>query len=90
MKIKIIRIGSSFGIRSPKTLLKQYGFEDTAILKVENGQLILSPDQNPRARWHEGFKKMPEIGDDVLVDIDDIKSNFDEEEWEWYRPADSL
>jgi antitoxin MazE len=83
MKLQIVRIGNSLGIRIPKALLEQCGFKDTVTVKVEDHNLILSADKNPREGWKAAFKKMAERGDDQLLDSDQIDSAFDKEEWEW-------
>jgi antitoxin MazE len=83
MKLTLILIGNSQGIRIPKALLKQCGFKDKVIAKVENGKLILSAAPNPRHGWEEAFKKMAQCSDDTLLDKDYIESSFDRDEWEW-------
>jgi antitoxin MazE len=83
MKLSIIAIGNSQGIRIPKALLKQCGFQDKVIIKVVKGNLVLSPDIEPRQGWEEAFKKMAKFGDDRLLDEYCIESSFDKEEWEW-------
>ena len=83
MKLNIVRIGNSNGVRIPKALLEQCGFKDKVIVKVENGTLILIPDDTPRVGWEESFKAMAKAGDDALLDPDTIESDFDKNEWEW-------
>jgi antitoxin MazE len=83
MKLQIIQIGNSLGIRIPRSLLKQCGFKDSVVAKVEDGKLILLPDINPRQGWEEAFKRMAETGDDKLLDQDHIESTFDKKEWKW-------
>ena len=83
MKIQLIQIGNSLGIRIPKALLQQCNFKETVNLSVVNGSIVLSPDNNPREGWEEAFKKMAQAGDDTLLDADRTKTTFDEEEWEW-------
>ncbi len=68
MRLKIIRIGNSFGIKVPKMLLKQCGFKNSAIARAENGNLILSPAKKLRQGWLAAFKKMAQAGDDKLLD----------------------
>ncbi len=83
MKLILITIGNSQGIRIPKALLKQCGFKGKVIATVEDCKLILSAVPDPRHGWKEAFKKMAQHGDDKLVDADYIESAFDKDEWEW-------
>ena len=83
MKLTLIPIGNSQGIRIPKALLKQCGFKGKVIATVEDGKLVLSAVPDPRSGWREEFKKMAHCGDDTLLDSDYIESSFDKDEWEW-------
>jgi len=82
MKLQIIQIGNSFGIRIPKTLLKQCGFKDSIIVKLENNTLILIPGNEPRRVWDNAFKEMAYVGDDKVLDAY-VQSSFEADEWEW-------
>ncbi|MGL5795626.1 MAG: AbrB/MazE/SpoVT family DNA-binding domain-containing protein [Waterburya sp.] len=81
MKIDIIKIGNSQGIRIPKTIIEQCGFGDSVEMKIENGKLILSPHQ-VREGWAESFQDMAANQDDELL-IDDAMPTEYDEEWEW-------
>jgi len=84
MKASIIRIGNSQGLRVPKSILDQCGFEGEVELIVKDHDLIVRSTKTPRAGWDEAFKKMAEKGDDELFETDSLVStNWDEEEWEW-------
>lgn len=82
IKLQIVQIGNSLGVRIPKALLKQCGFKDSIIVKVENNRLVLIPDNEPRRGWGNVFKEMAQVGDNKLVDAD-RESTFDRDEWEW-------
>ncbi len=82
MKIPLIKIGNSIGIRIPKSLLQQCNFKKNVTIKIVDGNLILSPDNGPREGWEDAFKKMAQAGDDQLLDIE-TSSSFDKDEWEW-------
>jgi antitoxin MazE len=43
MKIKVIKIGNSRGIRLPKVILHQIGITDEVDLEVERDRIILRP-----------------------------------------------
>ena len=83
MKLQLVQIGNSFGIRIPKTLLQQCNFKNTVKAIVVNGTLVLSSDNSPREGWEEAFKRMAQMGDDKLLDGGLGDSQFDREEWEW-------
>ncbi len=82
MKAKIIAIGNSKGIRIPKTLLEEGGFEDEVYLEATRGSIVIRPANSPRDGWGEAFRKMADHGDDALLDPQSV-SNWDREEWEW-------
>lgn len=75
MKLHIIKIGNSLGIKIPKAILDQCGFKGSVTLSVEDGKLILSPYQE-RQGWEEACEQMAEQGDDRLLDIDEIESSL--------------
>ena len=80
---KIIKIGNSQGIRIPKALLEQMKARDQVSLRVEDGELIVGPVDNPRQGWEKAFARMAAAGEDRLLIPDNIGNDWDEEEWEW-------
>ena len=84
IKVKIIRIGNSKGIRLSKPLIEQYNMKDELLLETKKDSIVIRPAQNARAGWEKSFKKMRLQGDDVLLDKGpEIESEWDKEEWEW-------
>ena len=82
MKIHLVSIGNSKGIRIPSVLLKQCHIEDQVDLEVENDKLIIRPIKNEaRSGWDSAFKLMNERKDDELLISDSI--DMVDEEWEW-------
>jgi len=71
MKVSIIKIGNSRGLRLNKSILERYNIKDTVELILEKGRIILKPLDQPRKGWDEAFSKMHENQDDTLL-IDDI------------------
>ena len=55
MKISVIPIGNSRGVRLPKAVLDECKFTDAAELTVEDGRVVLTPVHAPRAGWAEAF-----------------------------------
>ena len=84
MKASIIKIGNSQGIRIPKAILSQCGFEDEVEFSIENNTLVIKPVKTRRKNWDAAFAKMAENGDDLLIDADlPVETDWDEAEWEW-------
>ncbi|HEY3303364.1 MAG TPA: AbrB/MazE/SpoVT family DNA-binding domain-containing protein [Candidatus Binatia bacterium] len=84
MKISVVRIGNSRGIRIPKTILDQCQLGDTVELGVRNGQLVVKPAARPRAGWEEAFRQMARQGDDKLLDRESLSATqWDRTEWKW-------
>jgi antitoxin MazE len=84
MKSKLVRIGNSRGVRLPKTVLEQCGFEDIVELDVQDNRVVIRPANESRSGWDEAFAKMAEHGDDKLLDTDaDLRTDWDETEWRW-------
>ncbi len=83
MKVELVRIGNSRGIRIPKPILEQCGLQDTVDLRVENDHLVTAPGHPPREGWEKAFRAAgPSINDELLLDT--LPPNqFDREDWRW-------
>jgi antitoxin MazE len=84
MQVKLVKIGNSFGIRIPKSLIQQYNLEgDIEIAPNENGILIRSR-KNSRAGWQEQLSASINDGyqpdEELLEGFDD---DFTSTEWQW-------
>lgn len=82
MKVSVVRIGNSRGIRIPKAVLEQVGLEKEAEMEVRGTQLIIRAATHPRAGWATAFAKMEQRGDDRLLDSPS-PTKWDETEWQW-------
>jgi len=80
MKVDVIKIGNSKGIRLSKTLLDKYNIKDTVDLILEKSQIIIRPLAKPRKGWEQSFKEMSNNGDDRLL-FDDVFEDENLEEW---------
>ena len=79
-----MRIGNSRGIRIPKPVIEQCGFEGEVEIEVRDGLLIISSSTRARDGWGAAFARMAENGDDQLLDrVAEPASSWDDEEWEW-------
>jgi antitoxin MazE len=83
MKVKLVRIGNSRGIRIPKPLIDQCGFGNTVDLRVEHDCLVIAPDPLPRQGWENAFQAAAPTTADQLL-LDNIPPNeFDRKDWQW-------
>lgn len=81
MKVKIVPIGNSRGIRIPASILNQFQIESEMDMLVENEKIILLPiKKEARFGWSKAFKKMSQ-SDDKMIISDSI--DLDNEDWEW-------
>ena len=84
MKVNVVRIGNSRGIRIPKTILNQCRVTDAMELEVHGNQLLLRPATDPRAGWDDAFRRMRVHGDDQLLDQDaGGTTRWARSEWQW-------
>lgn len=82
MKINIITIGNSKGIRIPKTILKQCHLDKEAELETEEDKIIIKPiKKKPRKGWREAFGAMRRREEDTLLIDDSVDREM--EDWEW-------
>jgi antitoxin MazE len=83
MKVKLVRIGNSRGIRIPKSVLEQCGLREAADLRIEKNRLVLVPERRPRQGWEEAFiAAKPSSNDELLLEALP-SSAFDREGWRW-------
>ena len=83
MRIELVRIGNSRGIRIPKPLIEQCGFGDTVELSVEQDRLIIAPQRPARQGWKQAFAAAGPSAQDPSP-LEAIPANeFDAEEWTW-------
>jgi len=84
MKVNLVRIGNSRGIRIPKPVIEQCGFGEEVELEVQNNELVIRSSNRTREGWSAAFSHMSELGDDELLDRGAVApTEWDEEEWEW-------
>ena len=68
MKINIIPMGKSKGIRIPKIVLDQCRIKRVIDLQVQGNQIIIKSVNNPpRQGWARDFKRMHQRGEDKLL-----------------------
>ena len=72
MKIKLIKIGNSMGVRLPQSVIKECQFENEWELHIRQGSVVLSPVVKNRYGWKELMQSE--------LNKHPIKA---EGEWEW-------
>ncbi|HEX3385398.1 MAG TPA: AbrB/MazE/SpoVT family DNA-binding domain-containing protein [Mucilaginibacter sp.] len=84
METKLVKIGNSYGIRLPKSLIQQYELTDSIeIDPTENGILIKSKKKT-RSGWKEQLELAIQNGyapDDEL--LEGFGDEFNDKEWQW-------
>lgn len=75
MQTKLIPIGNSFGIRIPKSIIKQFDFDkkDLEIVVKENGILITPLADVPALKdWEKLFSEAKKNGFNAKQDADEF------------------
>lgn len=94
MRVSVVKIGNSRGVRIPKPMLEQVGISKTAEMTVEAGRLVIEPVRPaPREGWAEALDKAFATGDEDTESFEDLQavSNaFDETEWTWPEPDEPV
>lgn len=83
MKVNIIPIGNSRGIRIPKAFIKECGLGDQVEVNVRDGNLVVAPAHVTRSGWEVEFERMAAAGDDRPLVPEDLVHEWDDSEWEW-------
>ncbi|MEO8596555.1 MAG: AbrB/MazE/SpoVT family DNA-binding domain-containing protein [Candidatus Solibacter sp.] len=82
MRVELVRIGNSRGIRLPKPVIEQCGLGDAAELHVEQGRIVITPEHTPRQGWRAAFAAAgPPRNQPELLPVP--PNEFDEQEWAW-------
>lgn len=81
MKVNIISIGNSKGIRIPKILLDQLHLNKEADLAVEGSKLVIRPVKKVREGWDKAFKSMHAKKEDTLLIEDSL--DLEMRDWVW-------
>ena len=82
MKVELVRIGNSKGIRIPKPVIEQCGLGDTVEMELKDKSIVISSISMRRSGWEKAFAAMAERGDDAPL-WDDQATEWDEHEWTW-------
>jgi len=83
MKVNLVSIGNSKGVRIPASVIRECGLGNELEMRVENGVVVLAPARGVREGWGAAFEKMAAAGDDAAVIPDTVENDFDTEDWTW-------
>ncbi|MBM3611286.1 MAG: AbrB/MazE/SpoVT family DNA-binding domain-containing protein [Alphaproteobacteria bacterium] len=83
MRAEIVSIGNSKGIRLPKAIMAQCGFEKSIEMNVVDSKLIIQPVPTVRQGWDNAFAAQASADIGHFKDLQNISNAFDDEEWEW-------
>ena len=83
MKVSLVKIGNSHGIRIPKTLIEQCGFNGEIELEVKEGALLLRPAKPSREGWNQAFEKAGGSGEVEPLLPNSLSEEWDNAEWTW-------
>ncbi len=88
MKVSLIKIGNSRGVRIPAKILEALDFNEGINIEIVNNEsLLLKPvSATPRRGWADSFKQMHQNNADKLLIDDsldiDLISDLDDENYE--------
>ena len=61
MRVNVVAIGNSKGIRIPKVILQQCHIKEYVDLEVENEYIVIKPyHEKQRRNWEKAFEKNPD------------------------------
>jgi antitoxin MazE len=86
MQTKLIQIGNSMGLRLPKSLIKHFNLDKSAIeIIVESDGIKIKPSLGvpPLESWDLMFKKALAIEPADKDIFDGLPNVSDSEEWTW-------
>ena len=83
MKVNIISIGNSRGIRIPKAFIRECGLGDQGEVNVRDGNLVVAPAHVVRSGWEAEFERMAAAGDDRPLLPEDLAHEWGDAEREW-------
>jgi antitoxin MazE len=81
MRVQVVAVGNSRGIRLPKAILKECEIDDAVNLAVEQGKVVLTPIRaTPRIGWEQAALRMRTAADDGLL-IPDVFPDDADLDW---------
>ena len=56
MQAKLVKIGNSYGVRLPKTVIDACEFQSDLELNIKGKSVVLTAEKQPRAGWQEAIQ----------------------------------
>jgi antitoxin MazE len=84
METKLIKIGNSFGVRIPKSLIQQYELSNDIEIDPTTDGILIKSKKKARAGWEEQLTAAIGEGhapDDAL--LEGFTDEFIDKEWQW-------
>lgn len=82
MRVNIVPIGNSRGVRIPKAVLEQCGLNKEAEMEVQEDKVIIKPlKKKAREGWGRAFEKMHRKKEDAALIKDSLDLQM--QNWEW-------
>ncbi len=85
MRLNVVNLGNSKGVRFPKAVLEQCQIEDQLDMTIKGRFIQLRPvsrkRKHPREGWVEICRSLYELGDDDLLLPEHVDAEMDD--WEW-------
>ncbi len=81
MRIELVKIGNSQGIRLPKSIIEQAQLTSKLELEISPGAIIIRSVQRPRETWEQDAIACHAAGEDLLDEWDATAADF-EGPWE--------
>ena len=81
MELSVTKIGSSRGIRLPKSILELMGNPQRFHVSINNKKIILEPESDSLHDWAEAADRLHGEGADCCVYDDSMDS--DHPDWNW-------
>ena len=64
IRVKLVTIGSSKGIRIPKVLRQKYGWSDLVVIEETEDGLLLRREKGDKLSWKDTYRAMATAGED--------------------------
>ena len=84
METKLVKIGNSFGIRIPKSLIQQYDLSNNIEIDPTAEGILIKSKKKARAGWKEQLTDAIQDGhkpDNEL--LEGFTDEFEDKEWQW-------
>lgn len=82
MRVTLDRIGNSRGVRLPKAIIEQCGFELGIEMTVRGTEVVLSPAKPIREGWDERFREAAGVEPEAPL-LGEFGTDWEDDGWTW-------